>query len=795
MQQRKKHKKIGKTLAWTGILLLIALGFIQFLAMMPKPLIKSVQTSVRRIDREMQSLIEAGMNRADLEKHELGLFVFTNDSLTYWNRNELYPRMLKRRITTGRDTICHIASGDYFIKSYETESSSYYLFKLLNTNYRIENQYFENNFKPLSKFLDLNLSFDPTQGDFDLLNQQGKLLSKCSLTGKPQLKSPYKYWYYPIGALIIIGCFIAYRKPQRRKNKQRKNRLHVKTDIGIIALFSIIGTYFYTQFENKKENQRMAKMAEKLLDKRDEAFEASYADFADALSADTSFRVMLFAESNVLADVVLGYSKELLFDETMKAYNATLTLCEPGEEITIQPEGYVADCEDYFYEILAHNEQRQVGNGLYFIDYYTLDPNYLAKIKIISEDSLQQKTLYFEFYKPIAPESFGFPQLLQEDHSNRPYDYSVANYRDQILMYKYGRYIYPNFFKEQNGTDHDFNHAQGYKHYTISYGHSNALVISTPKKTWLEKTSPFAIFFLSMTLPYLLIYWVLRPKENKKRRSFAQRLQRVLMITLGLSFLVIGPVSIIYMRSLYNQKTMTSQFETTQTLSMEMKNDLNLANMAANASRETWTETLQHYASTFFTDMNLYRLDGTLTATTRPEIYELNLQAPIMNAEAYQQMHRNKALFFRHKEHLGKGDYESTYIPLTDAEGNTLAYLNTPYFSSATDLHREIKNFVLTYINIILVLLAIAVTLVLKITKRLTKPLGLIQSKMRDIKIDEKNEPIEWSGDDEIGVMVGRLTSVDSSFLYPATMYFAGISGSASYESACEEYAKFVNRN
>ena len=741
-------------MAWTGIALWIVMGIIQYQMLKPKVLGKCIQKSVLRMDKDMQSFVEQDISLTELEKHKIGLFVFTNDSLTYWNRNDLYPKMLKRRVTNSRDTICHLAAGDYFIKSFEKGNASYYLFKLLQTNYNIENQYFENGFKPFSNIVEVQLEFHPSHGDFEIKNGKGQVLAMGQIIGKPMLKSPYKHWIWPCAILIIIGGIMAFRKPRKTSLTQKRAGFHVKTGTGIIIVLAVIGTYIYNQVESKKENKRMAQTAEKLMEKRDESFEAAYAAFAESISADTNFRKMLFGESNVLADVVLGYSKELLFDETMKAYNATLTLCEPEEEITIEPEGYVTGCDAYFSEKLNDNTKEKIGEGLFFIDYYTLDPNYLGTLNIKSEDSTRQKTLYFEFYKPIGPEGFGFPQLLQETNSDRPYDFSVANYRDRVLVYKYGKYIYPNALDVQNDNDRDFNYTQEYKHYTAKYGENNTLIISTPRKSWSEKTAPFALFFLAMLVPCLLIYWILHPKEENKGKSFSKRLQSVVLATLGLSFLAIGPVSVVYMQSVYNKRTETTQFETTRTLSTEMKNDLDLAKMMGSTSRDTWTEILQHYATTFFTDLNLYRLDGTLTATTRQEIYELNLQAPIMNAEAYEQIHRNKALYYTHEEQLGKGKYESAYIPLNDAAGNTLAYLNTPYFSSATDLHNEIRNFVLTYINIILILLGVALIFVLSLTKRLTQPLALMQSKMRDIKIDQKNEPIEWEGEDEIGALV-----------------------------------------
>lgn len=502
----------------------------------------------------------------------------------------------------------------------------------------------------------------------------------------------------------------------------------------------------------------MRQQAEHLQEKRDETFETSYAQFAEQVKADTNLREMLFAESNVLADVILGYSKELLFDETMQAYNATLTLCAPNEEIAIQPEGYVTDCEKYFLEKIANNKQKRVGEGLFFIDYYTLDPNYLGTIKVKSKDTLQQKTLYFEFYKPIAPEGFGFPQLLQENNSTNHYDYSVGSYRDNQIVYKYGRYVYPNFLNGLNLKDKEFTYSKKYKHYAILDGETNALVVSTQTKGWSEITAPFALFFIGLLLPFLIIMGLIRSKKRneKRNRSFRKRLQTIVFLTLGIALIVIGPVSVIYMQTLYNQKTQTTQFETTRTLATEMRNNIDFSQMMRTASHDTWNEILQHYSTTFFTDLNLYNMNGQLMATTRPEIYELNLQAPIMNAEAYHNIHRNKELYYTHAESLGKGIYESAYIPLTDANGNTLAYLNTPYFSSTTDLHNEIKNFVLTYINIILVLLGGAMALILHLTKRLTEPLALIQNNLVGFKLGQKNKPIEWESEDEIGELVKK---------------------------------------
>lgn len=775
------RKRIGNTL-WIASLGLLGLFGVLFLLSTNKGFVhKDFQRTVWRMDKSMQTLIDKGLNQDELERSKTGLVVFMSDTLVYWNSNDVSPRLMKRKVEVGHDTICPMLTGNYYVKSYQKGTLTYYVYRQINTTYQIENQYFQNRLQTLPPFIDADITFVDNGEGTQLTNCDGKILASYNITKKPRLTQPFRVlWPVPILIILVIGLVLAYKKTETEQEKEENQKEESKNEgsqkpdsekedpqkeekksyiieigIAIILLVSIIGTYIYYRHNVRRENEQMERMAQKLMEKRDTAFENSYADFAEQVQADTVLHEMLFAESNVLADVILGYSKELLFDETMQAYTASLTLCAPDDSITIDPEGFVTDCENFFLEKLANNKQERVGDGLYLLDYYTLDPNYLGKIQITSKDSLQTKTLYFEFYKPIAPEGFGFPQLLQETNSGKPYEYSVASYRNNQLVYKYGRYVYPSLLSRMTVKDKELSYSRNYKHYAICDDDFNALIISTPTKKFSEKVSPFALFFLGLSVPFLLIVWLTRPHDdNWKNSTIRRKLQTGIFITLGTALIAIAPVSIVYMRTLYNQKTEAAQFETTRTLLLEMNNDLDIADLLRTASRDSWNGILQHYANTFFIDLNLYQLNGRLLGTTRPEIYELHLQAPIMNAEAYQNIHRNKELYFAHTEHLGNGKYESAYIPLSDDDGNTLAYLNTPYFSSDTDLHKEIMNFMLTYINILLVLMGIALIVIINRAKHITKPLALIQSKLKVWKLVEKKEPIEWNSQDEIGMLV-----------------------------------------
>ena len=749
------RKRIGKIVWMISIALLIVTGLFIVLATNETFVQKQFQKTIQEMDISMQNLIDKGLNHEELEKNNTGLTIFMRDTLVFWNRNDVSPKLMKRKVVVGNDTICPLLTGNYFVKSYQNGTMTYYVYRLINTTYQIENRYFENHLQTLPPFIEADIQLSG-EGGTTITNCDGKVLANYTIPKKPRLKQPLRtIWPIPILILLVIGLLMASKKTATEPQKEERTNRIVEIGIAAILLISVIGTCIYFKYRVKRENEQLERLAHVLVEKRDLSFEESYANFAEHLKADTTLREMLFAESNVLTDVILGYTKELMFDSTMQAYHTTLTLCAPDEEINIEPEGYVTGCDNYFLEKLANNKQKRVGDGFYFLDYYTLDPNYLGKIKINSRDQQQQKTLYFEFYKPIAPEGFGFPQLLQETNSQKPYQYSVASYRDNQLVYKYGRYVYPNFINSMKVKDKEITFSKNFKHYAIIDEEHNALIISTPMMKFSEKVNPFAVFFLGLAVPFLVIVWLCRPKEdNKNRKTFRRRLQTIIFLTLGVALLAIGPVSVVYMQTLYNQKTETAQFETTRTLMLEMSNDLNIAELLRNASRDTWNGILQQYATTFFTDLNLYHRNGQLLATTRPEIYELHLQAPMMNAEAYQNIHRNKELYYTHTEKLGKGKYASAYIPLNDNNGNTLAYLNTPYFSSSTDLQNEIKNFVLTYINILLVLLGAALLVILHLTKRITQPLALIQSNLSKYELIGKNEPIDYKGEDEIGQLV-----------------------------------------
>ncbi len=165
-------------------------------------------------------------------------------------------------------------------------------------------------------------------------------------------------------------------------------------------------------------------------------------------------------------------------------------------------------------------------------------------------------------------------------------------------------------------------------------------------------------------------------------------------------------------------------------------------------------ELLQQFSNVFYTDINLFDSDGHLLATSRPEIFDMDLTGNMMDAVAYKEMGVLKRSEYIHDEHIGGLKYLSAYVPFVNSENKMLAYLNLPYFTRQDELTREITNLVVAIINIVVLLSLLSFSIAVFMSNRITHPLRLLQDNIARISLSETNEKIDYEGRDEIGSLV-----------------------------------------
>lgn len=841
MNSLKNHR--NKSVSWIlGILfLLLSIFFVfQIISLSESShgvFAKRLQQKVYQQDELLQKAKTDLMKAYDQWSvpSSVGIYVFNQDSLMYWNTNTLEPKLLRKRVEVGHDTIINLNAGDYLVTSTAHGSYSFYLFSLLNTTYPIENKYFVNKFQLIFGKHKVSFGAEQHPDAFSVYSRSGKLLSYCTIhrqaTWGPSNLSLLmgSALLMLLCALLLLSRFLTSRysdvKPTKRSRRSKIILLAFATlvmlvlafvgfkqlfrygfgkgflipsamslDYCFMALFigtlvlaifslfvrwllrpwlqkrneflvmlaqfvlwSILLTVIYDREYTRFENEQIQTLAQDLSQERDEKFEQSYQKFLFDIQHDTTFNALAFS-NDIMEEVLVTYMQSFLLDSVMSQYNVASAICSMDQELFVQPYDIVTDCNDYFVEKIKANHGVSLGNGLYYVDYNSLDPNYMAIFTVASDDdTLSQRTLYLEFTKLVTPSGFGLPRMLRDDHNTLLLRSSVACYRDSVLVYKFGSYIYPNFLVDYKYPVNTFSYGTKLKHYVYQVDNSKVLAISADRKGWKEMTAPFVVFFGLLLVLYLLFYFVGGINQgNPTARNLSNRFQMLVLVALGISFLLIGPVSVLYLRSLYTQKANETHFDRIRTLSLDITSEVDFSFLQQPGFKTMLDDILRRYSETFFTDINVYDVNGKLLATTSPELTELQLQTTLMNAEAFHNMQGERSLYYIHEEKLGNAVYQSSYISIQDHTGKTVAYLNIPYFSSQSDLRTEILYYLLTYINIILLIIFISLPIVLIITRRVTDPLVRLQVKMRAVDINKANEQLEWKSNDEIGALINQ---------------------------------------
>lgn len=749
------------------IAVLMAIGWLVYLGLSSERV--SAQRVQRTLDRREKVIDQATQKVSTfLENENISLesfaaefaddplvFVFCDDSLMVWTSNLVDPKFLKKRIPIDADTVCNLYAGDFLVRSFQKNDYSVYMLSLLNTTYSIENSYLINEFNASIFPKSIRVSFHE-DGKYPLYNSSGQVTSRFDIALHRDFSFTNKYLVYiPILILIVLFVLLVHNLLLRHSRKEN-SRLHFGelTSVGLMLAFAAaVLTYIYDKKEQYKEERMMKQVANDLFEERDMDFEQSFSVFSQKALSDTLLYKMVFSENNVINDVVVNYTRNILFDSVLQDYEVVMTVCRPGEDIFIDNDVTVP-CDQYFSDVLAVNSSVKISDNLNFIDYATLEPNYLG-ILDLKLDSTEVRKLYLEFYKPVTPNGFGLPRILQTSSSLIPSDFSVASYRNNMLNYKYGSYIYPNHLKDFHFIEGGFYYSPKMKHYTLIED-NKALIISCSQRGWVELTAPFAVFFIALVLIYLPFYFFLHRRSDNvaPHKSLRRRFQVAIMLTMLIAFGIVGPISVVYMLGLYNREARDFNFEQTRSVLLNLHREMDYRQLSADSEPAEFEMLLREFSNTFFVDLNLYDIDGYLIATSRPELFDYRLQAPLINAQAFANLNDDKSLYFSHIEYVGKNKFQSNYIAVVGNSGETVAYLNIPYFSTDEDIRKEVINFALAYTNIILLLIGISAIVVMIIMQRMTKPLALIQKKMSEVRLGSDNKPIEWESHDEIGELV-----------------------------------------
>jgi signal transduction histidine kinase len=539
-----------------------------------------------------------------------------------------------------------------------------------------------------------------------------------------------------------------------------KHTFSFSSIILVIAITSIYAAYNLYEHNQLNEFQKRELFAHQLISDRDAATEIEFLDLSHQLRTSTIINRVLNGEdvSNATANSQLA---ECCLSSFWERYDLRFYLIDRNDDYSNNLIGQ-SENFDYFETIIKnHGKQSDFTEELYHVVDNFERLSYLGKIELPIDG--QQLFLYVKVQSKRIPEQIGFPRILINSSAqvmDELETYSIARYYNDDLVMRYGGYNFPvvlSALKDKLNPQSRISSYDNLSHYLYDDKDGNTIVISKPIKTSLENLTNFSYLFLFFSILTLLFKLVFFQEQSLKiaSLSLSSKVQVVLILLLTSSFILFGIVTGSFVKNQYDSFTYESIQERIHSVEIEVNQKL-----GDNTSLDRLTlgdymdYILQKFSKVFATDINLYDLNGGLLSTSQPKLYDKGIVSRQMNPNAFRELSYGLLSEYVHKENIGELDYLSAYLPFRNKKGEVLGYLNLQHFAKQNAYESQLSGFLVTIINIAVLLLVITVIIALFIANWITQPLRLIQQSIQSIELGKQNSPIDYSGNDEIGALV-----------------------------------------
>jgi len=531
-----------------------------------------------------------------------------------------------------------------------------------------------------------------------------------------------------------------------------------------LVLFSVFMSVLSAIILDEKEITEKKIISEKLVGNKDPLAEYEFLDIEKNVYADDEINNKIYTPLNdSIEKIIVDKIKHYFSKGSWKKYTSYVTVCDSTKVLNIQPENYLINCSDYFKNFINTFGEPEINESLVHLKSSTLNNAYIASFIFRSENNKHpDKQIFVELISEFIQEGVGYTEIFADESNEIKakdiINYSFAKYSDDELIYKFGSYYYNLSISEYADYTNDsgmFEH-NGFNHLVYTYEDGHKLIISRPLRKFWERIAPFSYFFILFSLFILMFSIIINVSSGifQTPLSFRKRIQFSFTGIILFSFLVIGTVTLFYIVDINNNKNKEILSEKAHSVLVELEHKLSTENSLPIEMTEYLNSLLKKFADVFFSDINLYDLEGRMIATSRPRIIEEGLISPLMNPVAYSVLTEQKKLLFIQNESIGEYKYLSAYIPFRNSENQLIAYLNLPYFARQSEIQKEITTFLVALVNIYLLFFVLAIIIALFISRNMSKPLELIRMSIGQIKLGEINEKIQWQREDEIGALI-----------------------------------------
>lgn len=615
--------------------------------------------------------------------------------------------------------------------------------------------------------------------------------------------------FYFLWAGVVITRGYAYYYLQGRLNYQS---LAV-----IILICSVISALSLTHFETKKEIDIRRTLAKKL-------------ETPDDAIADTRFKKVenKIVEDKIIPDFftnkrpdnehIKNYFQKRYFDEYLSKYDLTIHVFDTegkplGGDQSYSKDIFSAMVEMGSFKVSEYFYRQTSTPGL--LSYFAILPisnksETLGSIVVV----LDANTIYKGDY---------FPALLADGDLTGDTDfknYSYALYSDNKLSSQSGPYVYDlandtlsgfkgtleNFTERTTTTINSnwYDLIDSYSHLIYKPKDRELIVVSKEERPVFNTITSLTFFFIILlgfsvvvtlsiwawtrikilTITNDRIKWGLRLRFDKM--LYKTRIQLSMVSAVVITLVLVGAVTYASISTQYQTQQDKMIRDKIIRITSAVENSLN---DYVNNNNEEKQIALDALAESYATDLTIFNQTGEVEVTTQPRIYEEGLVADRMDARAFINLNKLQRSEFINEETIGQLKYKAVYAPIRSNQKNneTVAYLQLPYFANEVDYRERIGSLLNVMINIYALIFILIGFFAVIIARQITYPLNFIQQSLSKTIYGQKNEPILWNRDDEIGALVSEYNQMIAALEQSAQKL-----AQSERESAWREMAKQV---
>ncbi len=545
----------------------------------------------------------------------------------------------------------------------------------------------------------------------------------------------------------------------------KKYPIYYYTNVLIIFVVAVYTVAFISLADNTKNKEISKLLVTKLTNERDNVAELLIKENEANIKNDEAVQNYFQNNSEDLNDKVFKHLQKKYFHGYWDKYDLKVIIKNPAIDSTSI--GEPDDEEKYFNQLMDKSESEVPNTNYYFLENQNGTISYVTKVAYRAGKSNYMARVYIKLDSKLLTQELGYPDLLLEDKMNKTSamsDYSYAKYKNNRLVKRTGTYHYDfndNAFPATR-NEYSFTQLAGFDHLIYKIDDKNTIILSKPSVKLFDTLISFAYIFafFNILLAIYILFQNLPTLWKNFEFNFKMKLQFSMIFILLLSFLLVGGGTVYYNIRQFERKHNDNITEKIQSVLIELGQKFGSekelpTNWSTNESNYL-DELLMKLSQVFFSDINLYDLDGNLIGTSRPEIFKRGLIGRRMNPVAFNNMVINQKTEFIQDEKIGLLNYSSSYLPFENNDRKQLAYINLPFFTKPSILREEISTLLVAVLNLYVVLFLVAIVIAVFISTKITQPLRFIQTKFQQIELGANYEQIDYKGKDEIGGLVGE---------------------------------------